>query len=65
MVLRSATSLLGALEGEGPRNDVALLKTITYRVIKTTGTLIVISLRLVTVCWLYLSFMIWGVHVDL
>jgi hypothetical protein len=22
-----------------PRNDVALLKTITYRVIKTTGTL--------------------------
>jgi hypothetical protein len=24
-----------------PRNDVALLKTITYRAIKTTGTLIV------------------------
>jgi hypothetical protein len=71
MVLRSATSLLGALEGVGPenlyffrpkcarakvpkksrfsgptpynapRNDVAFLKTITYRAIKTTGTLIV------------------------
>ncbi len=41
MVLRSAASLLGALEGVGPRNDVALLKTITYRAIKTTGTLIV------------------------
>jgi hypothetical protein len=75
MVLRSATSLLGALEGVGPenldffwaqmalaslvpfqcpkksrfsgptpsnahRNDVALLKIITYRAIKTTGTLI-------------------------
>ncbi len=47
MVLRGATSLLGALEGVGPenlnapRNDVAPLKTITYRAIKTTGTLIV------------------------
>jgi hypothetical protein len=55
MVLRSATSLLRALEGVGPenidffghtpsnapRNDVALLKTITYHSIKTTGTLIV------------------------
>ncbi len=59
MVLRSATSLLGALEGVGPenldffgpnfrahpfqrpRNDVALLKTIAYCAIKTTGTLIV------------------------
>jgi hypothetical protein len=28
-----------------PRNDVALLKTITYRAIKTTGTLIVIVSR--------------------
>jgi hypothetical protein len=56
MILRDATSLPGALEGVGPenrdffgptpsnalRNDVALLKTITYRAIKTTGTLIVI-----------------------
>ena len=47
MVLRGATSLLGALEGVGPENldffgnDVAPLKTITYRAIKTTGTLIV------------------------
>ena len=50
MVLRSATSLLGALEGVGPENldffgpkwhDVAPLKTIMYRAIKTTGTLIV------------------------
>jgi hypothetical protein len=64
MVMRGATSLLGALEGVGPenrdffgpwnstseasaiwvqksRNDVAPLKTITYRAIKTTGTLIV------------------------
>jgi hypothetical protein len=45
MVLRSATALLGALEGVGPRNAVALLKTITYRAIKTTGTLIVITER--------------------
>jgi hypothetical protein len=59
MVLRAATSLLGALEGVGPenqdflgpemaranapRNDVARLKTITYCAIKTTGTLIVIT----------------------
>jgi hypothetical protein len=42
MVLRGATSLLGALEGVGPCNDVAPLKTITYRAIKATGTLIVI-----------------------
>jgi hypothetical protein len=43
MVLSGATSLLGALEGMGPapRYDVAPLKTITYRAIKTTGTLIV------------------------
>ncbi len=53
MVLRDATSLLGALEGVGPENrdffgptnapsnDVAPLKIITYRAIKTTGTLIV------------------------
>jgi hypothetical protein len=47
MVLRGATSLLGALEGVGPENldffgnDVAPLKTITYRAIITTGTLIV------------------------
>jgi hypothetical protein len=31
MVLRGATSLLGALEGVGPRNDVAPLKTIKYK----------------------------------
>jgi hypothetical protein len=63
MVLRAATSLLGALLGaslvpfqgpkksrfswptpsNAPRNDVASLKTITYRAIKTTGTLIVIK----------------------
>jgi hypothetical protein len=47
MVLRSATSLLGALEGVGPENldffgPKWLLKTIMYRAIKTTGTLIVI-----------------------
>jgi hypothetical protein len=77
MVLRGATSLLGALEGVGPenrdfflgqmalaslmpfqgpkkswfsgltpsnapRNDVAPLKIIMYRAIKTTGTFIVI-----------------------
>ncbi len=55
MMLRGATSLLGALEGVGPKksrfsgptpsnapcNDVAPLKIITYRTIKTTGTLIV------------------------
>ncbi len=74
MILRGATSLLGALEGVGPENlflgpngtrfaraisgpkksrfsgpipsnapcnDVAPLKIITYRTIKTTGTLIV------------------------
>ncbi len=58
MVLRGAISLLGALEGVGPENldffgptpsssnapsnDVAPLKAITYRAIKTTCTLIVI-----------------------
>jgi hypothetical protein len=61
MVLRSATSLLGAFwaslmpfqgpkksrfsgptPSNAPRNDVALLKTITYPALKTTGTLIVI-----------------------
>ncbi len=56
MVVRVATLLLGALEGVGPkksrfsgptssdapRNDVARLKNITYRAIKTTVTLIVI-----------------------
>ncbi len=56
MILRGATSLLGALEGVGPenldffgptpsnapRNDVTPLKIITYRAIKTTGTLIVV-----------------------
>ncbi len=49
MVLKGATSLLGALEGpnptNAPRNDVAPLKTITYRAIKTTGTIIVITHR--------------------
>jgi hypothetical protein len=43
MVLRGATLLLGALEGVGPRNDVAPLKTIMYHAIKTTDTLIVIN----------------------
>jgi hypothetical protein len=76
MVLRVATSLLGALEGLGPENlywaqmalaslvpkksqfsgptpsnapcnDVAPLKTIMYRTIKTTGTLIVNKARIV------------------
>ncbi len=57
--LRAAASLLRELEGVGPenqdflgpemaranapRNDVARLKTITYRAIKTTGTFIVIT----------------------
>jgi hypothetical protein len=44
MILRGATSLLGALEGVDPRNDVAPLKIITYCAIKTTGTLIVITI---------------------
>jgi hypothetical protein len=65
MILRGATSLLGAMEGVGPEmarakgpkksrfsgptpsnaphNNVAALKIITYRAIKTTGTLIVIK----------------------
>ncbi len=44
MVLRAATSLLGALEGVARlKTSVARLKTITYRAIKTTGTLIVIK----------------------
>jgi hypothetical protein len=34
----------GPTPTNAPRNDVALLKTITYRAIKTTGTLIVIKL---------------------
>ncbi len=56
MILRGATSLRGALEGVGPENrdffgptpsnapsnDAAPLKIITYRAIKTTGTLVVI-----------------------
>jgi hypothetical protein len=41
MVLRAATSLLGASPSNAPRNDIARLKTIMYRAIKTTGTLIV------------------------
>ncbi len=32
----------GPTPSNAPRNDVALLKTIMYRAIKTTGTLIVI-----------------------
>ncbi len=32
----------GPTPSNAPRNDVAPLKTITYRAIKTTGTLIVI-----------------------
>ncbi len=35
----------GPTPSNAPRNDVALLKTITYRAIKTTGTLIVIELK--------------------
>ncbi len=31
----------GPIPSNAPRNDVALLKTITYRAIKATGTLIV------------------------
>jgi hypothetical protein len=34
--------LSGPTLSNAPRNDVAPLKTITYRAIKTTGTLIVI-----------------------
>ncbi len=34
----------GPIPSNAPRNDVAPLKTITYRAIKTTGTLIVIKL---------------------
>jgi hypothetical protein len=33
----------GPNPSNAPRNDVALLKTITYRAIKTTGTLLVIT----------------------
>jgi hypothetical protein len=33
----------GPTPSNAPRNDVAILKTITYRAIKTTGTLIVIT----------------------
>ncbi len=33
----------GTTPSNAPRNDVAPLKTITYRAIKTTGTLIVIG----------------------
>jgi hypothetical protein len=33
----------GPILSNAPRNDVAPLKTITYRAIKTTGTLIVIN----------------------
>ncbi len=46
MILRGATSLLGALEGVGSGNkkiETAPLKIIMYRAIKTTGTLIVIE----------------------
>jgi hypothetical protein len=49
MVLRGATSLLGA-----PHND-APLKTIMYRAIKTTGTLIVIIIS-----WKYNPVTIWS-----
>ncbi len=41
MVLRAAKSPLRAWNA--PRYDVARLKTITYRAIKTTGTLIVVK----------------------
>ncbi len=34
----------GPTPSNAPRNDVAPLKTITYRAIKTTGTLIVITI---------------------
>ncbi len=38
-----------------PRNDVAPLKIITYRAIKTTGTLIVIMDRSATLCTLQIA----------
>ncbi len=38
----------GATPSNAPRNDVAPLKTITYRAIKTTGTLTVILPTLFT-----------------
>ena len=41
----------GPTPSNAPRNDVAPLKTITYRAIKTTGTLIVITLILITNFW--------------
>ncbi len=43
MILRGAKSLRGALEEAGPENQdfVKKVKIITYRAIKTTGTLIV------------------------
>jgi hypothetical protein len=88
IVLRGATSLLGALEGVGPqlywaqmaldslvpfqgptksrfsgptpfnapRNDVAPLKTITFRAIKTTDTLIVTRGWTVWILDIYLYF---------
>ncbi len=47
MVLKGATSLLEHWKGwaNALRNDVAPLKTITYCAIKTTGTLIVITMQ--------------------
>jgi hypothetical protein len=43
----------GPTPSNAPRNAVALLKTITYRAIKTTGTLIV-NIRTVTFTILYI-----------
>jgi hypothetical protein len=58
---------------DAPRNDVALLKTITYRAIKTTGTLIVIFWQLRStflysihshVCWNSLNSLIFVIVVQ-
>ncbi len=40
---RSFSTFFGPTPSNAPRNDVAPLKTITYRAIKTTGTLIVMT----------------------
>ena len=61
MVLRGATSLRGALEGVGPENrdffgkKSGPLKIITYRAIKTTGTLVVLCNAGIVNAWLTYS----------
>jgi hypothetical protein len=44
-IITRAQGFSGPTPSNAPRNAVALLKTITYRAIKTTGTLIVIIMR--------------------